>query len=62
MNPITHYQIVSERCSSRLEESVRKELKQGWQPIGAPFLADESNRGSPDFHQAMIKARDIWAA
>ena len=48
------YQIVTASSRMKLEEYVRSEIKQGWKPLGAPFLADESKKGSLDFLQAMI--------
>ena len=55
MNRILDYQIVSASSSTRLEEAVKRNIKMAWEPLGAPFLADESNQGSPDFLQAMVK-------
>ena len=55
------YQIVRTAEILELIEQVNEEMKKGWNPIGAPFLASPMAMGIPTtrtaYAQAMVKAK-----
>jgi hypothetical protein len=53
------YMIIEGRTLHELVKNVDAKMKKGWVPVGGPFLYDASNRGSPDFYQAM-KFYEEW--
>lgn len=54
MKKILDYKIVYAQNFQALEEDVRKEIKNGWQPHGGAFL-DENLGASYSWNQTMVK-------
>jgi hypothetical protein len=51
----TTYLIFSEKTVAGLMEVVQKKIKEGWTPIGGPFVHPDPEDDTPLLGQAMIK-------
>jgi hypothetical protein len=65
---IVDYQIIYDRYEVPLEDSVMEKIKDGWQPLGSPFVYVSSDRtewGTTEvgssIGQTMVKYYDIEA-
>jgi hypothetical protein len=60
---IQDYTITMAYSAEDLEDSVKRLIKQGWQPMGGPFIQDMSDGDDAGlagvrFHQAMIQSAE----
>lgn len=56
---VTDYKLVLDIDPERFEEEIRKLIRSGWQPLGAPFaVGPQGDEVHDQLYQAMVKVRE----